>query len=141
MGNGGNLRFQKDILLGCFSALFLNKVVCRTAVCFLEYFFFIFWLFQVLEASKNDVMVEGLIYFPPTLPVDKSQSKPGDQPELGIFILRCKAAHTDSQPGTLRKTLQLQQPGKITEKICHPVWKICRPPADVIWRKTTSPLC
>lgn len=32
------------------------------------FFFFGYVLFQVLEASKNDVIVEGFIYFPPTPP-------------------------------------------------------------------------
>lgn len=57
-----------------------SSVVSRTALCFLEYFsFFGYMLFQELEARKNDVIAEGLIYFPPhPVPMDESQSKPRD---------------------------------------------------------------
>lgn len=37
-------------------------------------FFFCYILLQILEASKNDVIVEGLIYFPPPPPSHGQES-------------------------------------------------------------------
>lgn len=106
---------QKDAFQGCFSALFQVSALQSDAgqLPASLHIFLVQLLFQLLEAVVRMVSEQRgwfIFFLSPLLAhtlksMDKSQSQHRDQPELRIFLLRCKAAHTDSQPGTFKKDI------------------------------------